>query len=87
MSDEELIIVLKNRINTLIEHHNKLLEELFILNKQHPEYISNINFIKILDKLGALPNTVNTLKKYIDDASKIYLNTMNNVEKYKDNFV
>lgn len=86
MQDLDIVEVLKNRTNTLIYHHERLLYVLNETNKEHPEYFSKqIDFGTIKEKLGNIPNTSDAVKTYIESANKIYLNTMKNYEELKDN--
>lgn len=87
MTETELCLVIKGRINTLIEHHNKLLNALKITNDEHPEYLKQpIDLGTIQEKLGNVPNELKAVETYIKSATSIYLTTMTQYENLHDSY-
>lgn len=86
-TEVELCQTLKGRINTLNEWHAKYLNAFKIVNEEHPDYISQpVDMGTINDKLGPVPNDLERLKIYLQNATDIYLKSMNLFENLKDNY-
>lgn len=88
MTEEELCIVLKNRLNTLIDHHNNILNALKTTNTEHPDYLKQpVDVGTIVEKLGVIPSNVKALETYTKTATDIYLKSMNQYEILKDSHI
>lgn len=88
MTNEELCVIIKNRTNTLIEHHTKILNALRITNEEHPDYLKQpVDLGTINEKLGAIPQTLKAVETYIKSATDIYINSLNQYENLRDNHI
>lgn len=82
---EDNCILLKNRINTITEWHNKYINALKIVNEEHPEFINQpLDITSIADRLGTVPNNIEQIKNYLKSANEIYLKAMAVYETLKD---
>lgn len=82
---EDNCILIKNRINTIIEWHNKYIEIIKTINEEHPEFIKQpVDLTQITEQLGSIPNNIDKLKTYIKSATDIYLKLMSVYEMVKD---
>lgn len=78
--------IANNRLNTLRKHYNEQFEKLSTVKAQHPDYISpSFVFLPFEEiPMKAIKDELDQKMVYLDDASRHYVQLMNEYERVKD---
>lgn len=82
MSLEEQDEIVKNRINTVLEHFTQQVEKINEMRKENPEYVISEFSLQIPEKGQNL--TGQGLKEDLKRITALYLSLMAEYEKFKD---